>query len=158
MVILRIDHTLGRVYHLPIVGSEVPRLMNSEQDKDMEPDVLAASLKQGFEESQDLLDFLALKFEGPLSQLMTVHRKGGLFAKKGSVHEIILRFDDRHFQIARDARGFVSTKIMKEVRGIVLKTEAVEVDEWVRQLAGELARQAERSAALRTALSQFILE
>lgn len=132
--------------------------MSSDEDKGMEPDVLASSLREGLEETQDLLDFLAMKFEGPLSHLMTVRRKGGLFSKKSSVHEITLRFDDRHFQISRDSRGFVSAKIMKEVRGIVLKTELVEVEEWIRHLAQELARQAERSAAMRSALSQFILE
>lgn len=124
----------------------------------MEPDVLAASLREGLEESQDLLDYLAMKFEGPLSHLMTVRKKGGIFSKKSTVHEITLRFDDRHFQISRDPRGFVSAKIMKEVRGIVLKTEVVEVEEWIRHLAQELSHQAERSEALRTALSHFILE
>lgn len=132
--------------------------MGSDESREMEPDVLAASLRDGLQETQDLLDFLAMKFEGPLSHLMSVRRKGGLFSKKSSVHEITLRFDDRHFQISRDSRGFVAAKIMKEVRGIVLKTEVVEVEEWIRHLAQELARQAERSEAMRTALSRFILE
>lgn len=124
----------------------------------MEPDILAASLRDGLEETKDLLDYLAMKFEGPLSHLMTVRRKGGIFSKKNAVNEITLRFDERHFQISRDPKGFVSAKIMKEVRGIVLKTEVVEIEEWIRHLAQELSHQAERSAALRAALSHFILE
>lgn len=132
--------------------------MSNEQERGVESDLLAASLHEGLQETQDLLDFLAMKFEGPLSHLMTVRRKGGLFSKKHTVQEITLRFDDRHFQIARDPRGFVATKILKEVRGVVLKTDKVDVDDWIRELALELSSQAERSAALRTALSQFILE
>lgn len=132
--------------------------MSDEQDRGMESDIVAATLQAGLAESQDLLDYLAMKFEGPLSHLMSVRRKGGLFAKKRTVEEIMIRFEEHHFQITRDSRGFVAAKILKEVRGVVLKTTTVEIDEWVRRLAEELTRQAERSATLRTALSQFILE
>lgn len=132
--------------------------MESEEDRGLETDLLATTLKEGIEESQDLLDFLALKFEGPLSHLMSVRRKGGLFSKKHSVEEITLRFNERHFQITRDSRGIITSKILKEVRGIVVKTNVVEIEEWVGELALELSHQAERSTALRTALSQFILE
>lgn len=132
--------------------------MSSESEKGLEPDVLAASLKQGLQESKDLLDFLALKFEGPLTKLMTVRRTRGLFSKKNSVEEITIRFDEYHYQMTRDSRGFISAKILKEVRGIVLKTTVVEVEEWIHGLSEELSRQAKRSNALRSALSQFILE
>jgi hypothetical protein len=132
--------------------------MESEQDRGLETDLLAATLKDGIEESQDLLDFLALKFEGPLSHLISVRRKGGLFSRKHSVEEITLRFTERHFQIGRDSRGIITSKILKEVRGIVVKTNVVEIEEWISELALELSRQAERSTALRSALSQFILE
>lgn len=132
--------------------------MSSENEKGLEADILAATLQSGLEESQDLLEFLARKFEGPLSHLMTIRRKGGLLSKGRAIEEITFRFEDRHFQISRDARGFVAAKVLKEVRGIVLKTNPVEVDAWLRELAMELARQAERSAALRAALSRFILE
>jgi len=132
--------------------------MSSENDKSLEADVLAATLQGGLQESQDLLEFLARKFEGTLSHLMAVRRKGGLLSKSRVVEEITFRFDERHFQITRDPRGFVATKILKEVRGVVLKTNPVEVDVWLRELAVELAQQAERSTALRAALSRFILE
>ncbi len=132
--------------------------MSSENENDLQADVLAATLQGGLQESQDLLEYLARKFEGPLSHLMTVRRKGGLLSKNRVVEEVTLRFVERHVQISRDSRGFVATKILKEVRGVVLKTTPVEIDGWVRELAIELARQAERSAALRTALSRFILE
>jgi len=132
--------------------------MSSEEGPGTTADVMTATLQEGLRESQDLLDFLAMKFDGPLSHLMTVRRKGGLFTKKHSVEEITLRFDERHFQITRNPRGFVTSKILKEVRGVIVKTSTVEVDEWIRELALELTQQAERSDALRSALSRFILE
>lgn len=131
--------------------------MSNEQDKGMEADILAATLSEGLEESQDLLEFLSSKFEGPLSHLMSVRRKGGLLSKKRSVQEITLRFEDRHFQIERHPRGFIIARILKEVRGVVLKRDEVEVADWIRELSGELSRQARRSTELREALSQFIL-
>jgi hypothetical protein len=131
--------------------------MSEEDEKGLEADVLAATLAGGLQESQDLLEYLARKFEGPLSQLISVRRRGGLLAKNRTIEEITLRFDDRRFQITRDARGFMDAKILKEVRGVVLKTNHVEIDEWLRELSVELARQAERSDSVRSALSRFII-
>jgi hypothetical protein len=126
-------------------------------DRGLEADVLAATLRQGLEESRDLLEFLALKFEGPLSTLMSVRRKGGLFSKEHPVEELVIRFEERHFQMTREPQGFLSAKILKSVRGIVLKTSKVGEEDWLRELAAELALQAERSASSREALSRFIL-
>jgi len=130
--------------------------MGEELDRGLEADVLAATLRQGLEESRDLLEFLALKFEGPLSSFMSVRRKGGLFAKGHPVEDLVLRFEERHFQMTREPQGLLSAKILKAVRGVVLKTSRVSEEEWLRELAAELALQAERSASSREALSRFI--
>ena len=135
-----------------IGGSMAERL-----EKGLEADVLAATLRQGLEESKDLMEFLALKFEEPLSSLMSVKRKGGLFAKEHPVEELVIRFEERHFQMTREPQGFLSAKILKSVRGVVLKTSKVAEGEWLKELAAELAAQAERSSSAREALSRFVL-
>ena len=132
--------------------------MSDESGPSLEADLFAATLKEGLQESQDLLEFLALKFEGPLSHLMTVRRKGGMFAKTHPVEDITLRFDERHFQILREPRGFFVPKILKEVRGVVLKSTQVDIEDWLAQLAQELARQASLSESSRRALSRFLRE
>lgn len=129
-----------------------------ETDRGLEADVFAATLEKGLQESQDLLEYLALKFDGPLSALLTVKRGGGLFSKTHPVEEITLRFPESHFQISRDRGGAFSAKVLKEVRGIVLKTTPVPVEEWLHRLAQELSRQAETSLSSRQALSRFVLE
>jgi hypothetical protein len=126
-------------------------------DRGLEADVLAATLRQGLEESGDLLEFLVRKFEGPLSSLMSVKRRSGLFAKDHPVEDLVIRFEERHFQMTREPQGFLSARILKSVRGVVLKTSKVDEEEWLRELASELASQAERSASSREALSRFIL-
>ncbi|HUX42782.1 MAG TPA: hypothetical protein VMV83_16565 [Rectinemataceae bacterium] len=123
----------------------------------LEVDVLAATLRQGLDRSGDLLEFLAMKFEGPLSPLMSVKRRGGLFAKAHPIEELVIRFEERHFQMTREPQGFLSAKILKSVRGVVLKTSKVAEEDWLKELAGELAAQAERSTSAREALSRFVL-
>ena len=129
-----------------------------ETDRGLEVDVFAATLEKGLQESQDLLEYLAKKFDGPLSALLTVKRGGGLFSKTHPVEEITLRFPENHFQITRHQGGAYSPRILKEVRGVVLKSTLVSVEEWLQRLAQELSRQAEASLSSRQALSRFILE
>ena len=129
-----------------------------EADRGLEADVFAATLAKGLQESQDLLEFLAQKFDGPLSALLTVKRGGGLFSKVHPVEELTLKFPQFHFQITRDRGGAFRAMILKEVRGVVLKSTPVSVDEWLQRLAQELSTQAEASVNSRQALSRFVLE
>jgi len=131
--------------------------MSNDLDGQLDSDVLVATLQTGLQESQDLLEFLALKFEEPLAHLITVRRKGGFLSKVRTVEEITLRFEDYHFQIVREPHGSFTARILKIVRGIVLRTNVVDVDVWIRELVQELSRQAERSVSFRSALSRFIL-
>jgi len=132
--------------------------MEGEPERGLEADVLAASLRRGLEESRDLLEFLVQKLEGPLSAFITVKRKGGLFAREHPVEELVIRFEERHFQMTREPAGLLAPKIQKAVRGVVLKTTRVGEEDWLRELAFELAAQAARSDSSRRALSAFILE
>jgi hypothetical protein len=131
---------------------------SEEFSSGLEVDVLAASLQLGLRESKDLLEFLAKKLEGPLAEQTTVRRGGWFLSKEHPVEDITLRFDEYHYQISRERQGLCIAKVMKVVRGVVLKTTEVSVEEWVQRLAEELAHQAERSSATRQALSRFILE
>ena len=126
-------------------------------DRGLEADLLAETLRRGVAESRDLLEFLALKFEGPLASFISVKRGGGLFSKEHPVEELTLRFEERHFQMTRESQGQLSPKILKAVRGVVLKTSRVAEEEWLGELAAELALQAKRSASSREALTRFIL-
>jgi hypothetical protein len=46
---------------------------------------------------------------------------------------------------------------MKIVRGVVLKTEEVPVDQWVQNLAAALANFAEKNSRTRAALQKFVI-
>jgi len=128
----------------------------AELDPALEADVLAAALQLDNRESGDLLEFLAQKLEQSLPQATTVVRGGNFLSKTRPVKEITVRFDAYHYQISRRS-GLPAAKVMKLVRGVVLKTSEVSVEDWTAGIAQELATLAQRSAQTRAALSQFVL-
>jgi hypothetical protein len=127
-------------------------------ESETDADVLAAMLSRELGDSRVLMSFLARKFEGPLSHRMTVRRGGGWLSKDKPVEEIAFRFTDFEYRIVRSPQGSLDTTVRQEVRGIVLKTEAVPVDQWVRDLARELAQEVQRMNVSQQTLAQWIKE
>jgi hypothetical protein len=130
--------------------------MSGELDPALEADVLAAALRLDNHESGDLLEFLAQKLEQSLPQQTAVTRGGGFLSKQRPVKEITLRFPDYHYQLTRQ-HGAVSARVQKLVRGVVLKTTEISVEQWTAEVAQQLVILAQQSAQTRTALSRFVL-
>ncbi len=78
-------------------------------------------------------------------------------SKERLVKEITVRFNDYHYQIVRDRHGSLTAKVMKLVRGIVLKTTEISVEQWTEEVAQQLAQMAKQSAQTRAALNKFVL-
>lgn len=131
--------------------------MMTEFDPVLEADVLAAALQMDNRETGDLLEFLAQKLAQSLPQATTVTRSGTFLSKVRPVKDITVRFETYHYQISRTPQGIPAAKVMKLVRGVVLKTSEVSVEDWIAGMAQELAQLAERSAQTRAALNQFVL-
>jgi hypothetical protein len=131
--------------------------MTEAFDSSLEADILAAALRMDTQEAGDLLEFLAQKLELSLPQNTTIARSGGFLSKKRPVKEITVRFKDYHYQIVRDHPGSLSAKVMKLVRGVVLKTTEISMDQWTEEVAQQLAQLAQQSAQTRTALNKFVL-
>ena len=103
--------------------------MDENLDRALEVDVIAASLRLDRQEAGDLLEFLAQKLEQSLPQHTTVTRGGWFLSQERPVQEITVRFDDYHYQIVRERHGSLSAKVMKLVRGVVLKTTEIPIDQ-----------------------------
>lgn len=129
--------------------------MDDDLDQALQVDILAAALQMDYGESGDLLEFLAKKLEQSLPQNTIVTRGGGFLSKR-LVNEITVRFDDYHYQVSRSRSGFTA-KVMKLVRGVVLKTTEVPVEQWTEEVAQQLAILAQRNAQTRNALNRFVL-
>jgi hypothetical protein len=130
--------------------------MDENLDRTLEVDVLAAALRMDRQESGDLLEFLAKKLEQSLPQNTTVTRGGWFLSKEHPVQQIVVRFDDYHYQLNRE-HGSLTAKVMKLVRGVVLKTTEIPIEQWTDEVALQLAHLAERSAQTRDALNKFVI-
>lgn len=139
--------------------SENKGVENEEKIKkiSLELDILVAALQLEQLEVEDALEILAKKFEQSLPQRISVTRKNSLLSAKRSVKEITLHFDQYHYQIIRESTNAFKTKIMKVVRGIVIKTTEVPVDEWINQIASELIQLADQSEVVRISLQNFLI-
>jgi hypothetical protein len=131
--------------------------MQEDFDSALEMDVLTAALRMDKQQAHDLLEYLAQKFQACLPDSTTVKRGGWMLSADRPVEQLTIRFPDYHFQLDRPKHGPVSAKVMKIVRGVVLKTTEIPTEEWTKQLAETLSEAAKQNAATRDALQKLIM-
>lgn len=119
-------------------------------------EMVSASLRADTRDLDTFVEVLATKLEGALPNQTVVQRKGGgLFSREKRVRKINVSLGDRRYQLDADA-GKVETSLANAVRGIVLKTERVPLDEWITSLSQELAEAAQESEQARLALERLV--
>lgn len=131
--------------------------MQDDLDQALQVDVLAASLRMDRQESGDLLESLAQKLVQSLPENTTLRRGGWLLSSKHPVEEINVRFDEKQYQVVRERHGSFTCRVMKIVRGVVLKTTEIPLDQWITELAGQLAELSLRNDQMRRALNKFVI-
>lgn len=127
-----------------------------DMDAALNVDVLAASLRMDGKQSANMLEFLAQKLEAALPENVTVKRGGWLLSKEKPVQEVLVRFEDFHYQLIKEKHGPVGAKQLKIVRGVALKTNDVTMDEWISLVAKELSDLAAQNAQARDALGKMV--
>jgi len=130
--------------------------MQDDLDQGIQVEVLASALRMGQAESQELLETLATRLQVLMPQTTSVRRGGWLFSSVRPVRELRVHFDDCHLQLVREKTGTLTATTMKVVRGVVLKTTATTVDDWIKTLAVELAKAAQSNAQTREVLNKFV--
>jgi hypothetical protein len=131
--------------------------MNDELSEPLQMELFAASLRADYTDTRAFLEALAVKLEGSLPQHTTVTRHSTLFSREHPVKEIAVSLGDYQYRIGRERQGPLVTQRAKVVRGIVLKTEQIPVEQWIEELAEGLAQIAANSAQARAALERFLL-
>jgi len=121
----------------------------------MTVDVLAEMLRADQSENADFLAHLAHKLEGALPAHTRVERNGGLFSRNKTVASIVVEFHEAHYSMGRERHGPVARK-SRVVRGVRLSTREMAVEQWIAEVASELQKLADSSAATRSALEKFI--
>jgi hypothetical protein len=127
-----------------------------EPDPELDIELVTASLRADASDLGAFVEALAVKLEQALPNGVRVERKGGLFGAK-KVRQIAVDAGDTRLRLDRDGAN-VQTSRARLSGGIVLKTERVDTDEWLRELGGMLAEQARRSSVTRAALDRMLNE
>jgi hypothetical protein len=131
--------------------------MLDQPDSSMQVELLAASLRASSTDLKAFMEALAVKLEGALPAQTMVTRQNSLFSREHPVREITVNLGDFQYRIVKERQGPLVTQRAKVVRGIVLKTEQIPMEEWIGELAQALAHEAAHSAQARAALEQFLL-
>ena len=132
--------------------------MSDEISKPMQTELFAASLRADKTDLKTFLDALAFKLEGSLLDYTRVTRQGSIFSRERSVKEVVVSLGEYQYRIGREKQGSLVAVRAHVVRGIVLKTEQISVDQWIGELSEALAQLANRSAQSRAALERFLLQ
>jgi hypothetical protein len=130
--------------------------MNDDwEDDSLKIDILASALRMDKSESKELVETLATRLQTILPESTTVERGGWILSGDRPVKKLLVRFDDVHLGLVKDKTRVTATT-MKIVRGVVLKTTDISLDEWIKALATELSKASASNASMKKALSDFV--
>ncbi len=132
--------------------------MNDELSEQIRTELFAASLRADNTDIKAFLEALAVKLEGSLPEHTKVTRQGSLFSREHPVKEVEVLLGEYEYRIGRERQGPLVAVRAKVVRGIVLKTEQISVEQWIEELSEALARVAAQSAQACAALERFLIQ
>jgi hypothetical protein len=120
-------------------------------------DLVAASLRADTTDLAAFVEALAVKLEGALPGDVAVERAGGGLFGRGQrqVRRIAVTMEGGRYDLERDGSQ-IQTSRCNEVRGIVIKSERLGLDEWIDALSRELAERARQSEQSRAALQRLL--
>jgi hypothetical protein len=120
-------------------------------------DMVAAGLRADAADLDAFVEALAVKLEGALPGRVAIARQGGLFSRSKRVREISVDMGDCRYNLVSNG-GHIETTRRNEVRGIAIKSERLELDDWIAGLSRELEASARESADGRQALERLLEE
>jgi len=131
--------------------------MHDELSEPMQVELFAASLRADTTDLKVFMEILASKLNGALPEQTQVTRHSSLFSREHPVKDIAVTLGDYQYRIIRERQGFPITSRAKVIRGIVLKTDQIPMEQWIEELATSLAQVSMQSEQARSALQRFIL-
>lgn len=120
-------------------------------------DVLAASLRADKAEATQLLETLSKILLAAVPEQANIVRGGWMLSKDRPITELTVTFEDHEYQIVRGKHGSFSGRSRKSVRGVVLKTSDITLDECIKCILSELESLAVNNAQARAALNKLVL-
>lgn len=140
------------------MGGELERPGSDADGMDVE--LLAAALRQDAADLDLYAKVLSVNLVESLPQgAVQVERKRSMgdrmAGREGAVASLDVSLGETRLGLRMD-RGRVIAEVSKEVRGVVLSRQQVDLDEWIVALAKGLADSAASSARAREALQRYL--
>ncbi|MBX9686009.1 MAG: hypothetical protein K2X27_04855 [Candidatus Obscuribacterales bacterium] len=131
--------------------------MDEELDQALMFETLAAGLALDRQEARSLVESLAKILQGALPDQVVVSRGGWLLSKDKPVEDLLVKFDEVHYQISKQKNSSAyAAKTLKIVRGIALKSTEIELSDCVAQILSELKTLSLKNERMKSALQKFI--
>jgi hypothetical protein len=119
-------------------------------------DLDAAGLRADGADVLAYVEVLARKLEDALPAETEVRRRSkGLLSREKLVEAIEVTLGEHRYELRRAGRGVEATRA-KQVRGVVIKREPVELSAWVGGLTSELRELATGSSRARDAFERLV--
>jgi hypothetical protein len=115
-------------------------------------DSLAAAIAVNRGDDQPVLEQLARRLEAFLGPYLTIKR--GILGL-GGIQSLCLSLADYDYEIVKTRNQFTTRRI-KMVGGVAIKTTELPIDEWSQMMATSLAAMADRSARMQATLDRLI--
>ena len=113
---------------------------------DWTPVGVAGALASAYaRDSRGFVPLLAAVLEGALPEETQTERRRGLFSKPKPAHKVTVALGDTTYSLEDLGHGPLAAQRVKIVRGIVLKTETLPIEDWLGELSAHVADQAGRS-------------
>jgi hypothetical protein len=119
-------------------------------------DLDAAGLRRAQTDLRAFSDALAVRLEGALPGSVAVERRrDGLLARTSHVYEIVVRGDQGEYRVRFDKAHLTATRA-KTVRGVVIGTSELTLEQWLSEVRSEVARLAGSMTSASDALHDFL--
>jgi hypothetical protein len=126
----------------------------AEDDRSFDLD--AAGLRADSADVAAYVEALARKLELSLpAQTVVERRSKRLLSREKVVESIEVHLGDFRYRLSVDGRRVQASRA-KAVRDVTIKTDALELDDWMRALADDLRARADESAEARAALERLV--
>ena len=123
---------------------------------DFDLELATASLMGDDRDVETLLKVLARQLSEALGDRVKVERAGGLLHKSDQVRSIQVSIDDNEFRADMQG-GSVTCSVGHASGGIRIRSERVEMDDWLRRLLSSLQAEAAHSQVARQALENIVI-
>lgn len=126
-------------------------------DEELNFSMDAAQLRKSGEHQTAYLEALARRLESGLPGMVSIARRFALKAKNRHISDIKATIGEKEYSLSYEKHTGIKTAIGSRVRGIVLKTEPVEFNDWLSRLNESVHQYAKSHSQTDLTLEDFLL-